>query len=188
VEAAVLIDHISEAALSTWHRWLTIFAIVLPIFGGFFGLAAYWVGKRIEGLQTAATDLRIQQANARVDYFDVAKLNAIGLSGSVMPPLEEHSELSRLLSPHVTLAPKFFWDCAPQAMADYDAAISLNDKFPFSYFYKGGCGKKLGSEGWQTDIEVARRIFRITTKFPGHHPNHDEVLHLIETNDFGVPL
>ena len=185
-----LIERIPDVSLGAWHRWLTILAILIPavgvIIGGFVGWAAYLVGKRLADADATATSLAIQQAKERIDYFDVAKLSAIGLQGNVAPPLEEHTQLNNLLSLYINVAP-FFWDCKPEAVAAYDAAIKLNDKFPFPYFYRGACAKMLNRGGWQVDIDAARRILLITTKIPGHHPNHDEVFGMIESAGSVLP-
>jgi len=47
------IDSIPPASLDAWYRWLTVFAIGLPILGGMFGWGAFIVSTRIGNLQTA---------------------------------------------------------------------------------------------------------------------------------------
>ena len=53
-----VIDNIPEASLYFWYRWLTIFAIGLPILGaimgGVFGWGAFIVSSRISDLQAVA--------------------------------------------------------------------------------------------------------------------------------------
>ncbi len=53
-----LIHKIPEGGLDGWYRWLTIFAILLPVvgavLGGLSGYAAYLVGDRVSVLKDAA--------------------------------------------------------------------------------------------------------------------------------------
>jgi hypothetical protein len=164
-----LIDMIPEASLGTWNRWLFYLTVGLPVGGAFFGaicgIAAFQVSNRI----TAAADLRVSQANNRANsafdqanaaneharaaneslsYIDVAVLNFLGLHGNTRPPLEEHTPLNDLLALHVQADP-FVWQCSPDALAAYDAAIGLNAKFPFSYYYRGTCKKSVQAQ-WRS--------------------------------------
>jgi hypothetical protein len=190
------VNNISQANLDVWYRWLTISTIVIPIvgalIGGICGWGAFVVSNRIRDLQTASLEQAEQTANTashRLQYLDVAKLNAVGLTGSVGVGLEEHSPLNSLLSPYVHFDPgNLKWDCSDAALAAYSSAIKSESKFPFSYYYRASCEKGRNIDGWQKDVETARRIFLITTQMPGHHPHHDEVLHLIEVGNVGRPV
>jgi hypothetical protein len=205
-----LIDMIPEASLDTWNRWLYYLTIGLPVAGALFGaicgIAFFQISNRIADVQKAAADLRVSQANDRANsafdqakaaneraraaneslgYIDVATLNFLGLHGNTQPPLEEHTQLNNLLAPHVQADP-FVWQCSPEAFAAYDAAIGLNAKFPFSYYYRGTCKKSVQAQ-WQEDIDTARRIFLITTRIAGRHPSHGQFLTKIETGELGKP-
>ena len=184
------IDGIPQANLSAWYRILTFFAIGLPILGatmgGVCGWGAFRVSNRIGDLQ--AVDLRQAQqtaknANITLQYLDVSKLNAVGLSGLAGTGLVENSGLNTILGPYVHLDPgNFHWDCTRDSVAAYDAAIQFESKFPFSYYYRGTCKKANKVEGWERDLDTARKILLITTQIPGHNVHHDEVLKLIDLN------
>jgi hypothetical protein len=131
---------------------------------------------------------RVTTLDERLAYSEVAQLNIFGLKGMAAPPLEEiPTELSRTLSPyvHISAAGIMSWDCTSAALAAYDAAIGLNDKFPFAYVFKGGCEKQANTPDWKSDIENARRILLITTTIPGQNPSHAGVLKMIQSGDFG---
>lgn len=180
--------NVPQANLDSWFRWLTFFAIGLPILGavmgGVCGWSAFLVSNRIGDLQTADLMLAEQaanKANASLQYLGVAKLNAVGLSGMAGPGLTEGSELNRILGAYVHLDPgKFHWDCTPASMVAYDAAIHLESKFPFSYYYRAACSKANKTGDWQRDVETARTILLITTQIPEHNVHHDEILKLID--------
>jgi hypothetical protein len=72
-------------------------------------------------------------------------------------------------------------------MTAYEAVIAMDDKFPFTYYYRALCNHANQREGWQEDLEEARKILRITTAIPGHNQNHDEVLKMIETDGANPP-
>jgi hypothetical protein len=146
--------------------WLSYFAVGFPLLGAILGticgIARIQVGNRIVDIQSANAKIlasqvgdandrakvlagqvseaneRARAANESLGYLDVAMLNFLGLHGTVLPPLEEHTELNNLLAPHVQADP-FTWRCNPQALAAYDTAIGVNAKFPFAYYYRGTC-------------------------------------------------
>ena len=137
--------------------------------------------KTLDRLNARVTTLDEQQA-----YSDVAQLNLLGLKGMALPPLEEHSALSWLLSPYVHWADGTWrWDCTPDALAAYDHAIAINRRFPFAYFFKGDCRMRNNTQTWERDIKAARQILLITTTIVGHHANHDEVLKAIQSGGYG---
>jgi len=71
-------------------------------------------------------------------------------------------------------------------MAAYKAAITMNSKFPFTYYYIGMCNRANQVDGWRQDYEKAKSIFVITTSIPGHNQNHDEMLDLPEKDDLNA--
>lgn len=175
-----LID-LPEASLDSWYRWLTILTIVLPILGailgGLCGGAAFIVGSRISNLQTMA----LNQAKNQLDYLDVSKLNIMGATGTALPPLQEDSSLSMALSPFLQKSDHDLnISCTADALEVFNGIIKNNPNFPFGYFLRGYCKKFLNMDDWKADYERARTILMITTKIPGHHPQHDFVLHRIE--------
>jgi hypothetical protein len=138
--------------------------------------------------QAKSADERASAADEKLEFSEVSKLNPFGLLGIAVPPLvEEPTQLSRLISPyvHITAAGILSWDCTTAALAAYDAAITLNNKFPFSYYYKGACGRSQNTSDWEHDIEAARRILLITTTIAGQNPSHSGVLKWIQSGDFG---
>jgi hypothetical protein len=69
-------------------------------------------------------------------------------------------------------------------MNAYEETIKSDRKFPFVYIYKAGCKylHKIGD--WQTDLNMAREILRITTTIPHHQKNHDDGLKAIESGNW----
>jgi hypothetical protein len=76
------IDSIPQASLDFWYRWLTIFAIGLPILGaimgGVCGWGAFIVSNGIGNLQTA--DLRQAEQTIPRQNVEVQTLKSRGLS------------------------------------------------------------------------------------------------------------
>jgi hypothetical protein len=142
----------------------------------------------VEG-QAKSADEGARVANEQLEFSEVSKLNPFGLLGIAVPPLEEQpTALNRLIAPYIriTAGGILSWDCTAAALAAYDAAISLNNKFPFAYFYRGTCGRAHNTPDWERDIEAARRILLITTKIPGQNPSHVGVLKMIQSGDLGI--
>jgi hypothetical protein len=163
-------------------HWRKILLTVGILGAALSGLQAYNNRQRADRLQN---ELRLLQQ--KQEYWDVSKLNALGLTGSAGLGLVEHSAISDLIERHVKLQPKLWVDCVPEAMAAYGAVIAMNEKFPFTYYYRALCSHANQREGWQRDLEEARAILRITTTIPGHNQNHDEVLKMIETDGANPP-
>jgi hypothetical protein len=133
-----------------------------------------------------------QEAAIRAEYWDVSRRNAMGLLGLAGAGLQEHSDINDIIGTYIHPDPgNFQFDCTAAAMNAYSAAIKLEPRFPFSYYYQAGCKRvaacvgKTGSTEWHEDAERARKILLITTQIPGHQENHDQILKLIEE---GIPL
>jgi hypothetical protein len=76
------IDNIPKDSLDSWYRWLTIFAIGLPILGailgGVFGWGAFIVSNRIGNLQTAdfrKAEQTISRQNAEIETLKPWRLS-----------------------------------------------------------------------------------------------------------------
>jgi hypothetical protein len=142
--------------------------------------------KATEQLQQVAEQLAqakklTEQLQEKLEYSNVARYSALGLLGLAGAGLKETSPLNEILGSYVHNDPNnFHWDCTPGAMDAYTKAISLEAKFPFSYYYQGACNKANNIGDWQRDIETSRNILLITTQIPGHNANHDEILKLID--------
>jgi hypothetical protein len=163
-------------------HWRKILLIVGILGAALSGLQAYNNRQRADGLQNEVGTLQQKQ-----EYWDVSKLNALGLTGIAGPGLVEHTAINNLIGRHVKLEPKFWVDCLPEATTAFEAVIAMNENFPFTYYYKALCSHANQREGWQRNLERARRILRITTTIPGHNQNHDEVLKIIESDGANPP-
>src|SRR5262249_23469626 len=81
----------------------------------------------VEG-QAKSADEGARVANEQLEFSEISKLNAFGLLGIAVPPLEEQpTALNRLIAPYIriTAGGILSWDCTTAALAAYDAAISL---------------------------------------------------------------
>jgi hypothetical protein len=58
-----------------------------------------------------------------------------------------------------------------------DDVAEVAPTFPFGYYAKAGCLQKAGDENWRSEAQKAIAILEMTTTIPGHHPDHDFVLH-----------
>ncbi len=122
----------------------------------------------------------------QMEYLDVSKLNIYGLGYDqastsiiiVSSPLSVF--LAPFLSPQGNNPPTH--QCTRDAMMAYQEVIREVQKFPFTYFYLGSCERELEISKGKSAIDSAKEILEITTKIPGHHRNHDEVLRLINEN------
>jgi hypothetical protein len=131
---------------------------------------------QLERAQTLTRQLEQQQ-----EYSKVARYDAFGLLGLAGSGLKERSPMNDIFGNYVhNEQTEFRFDCTPEAVSAYTAAIALDKRFPFSYYYRGMCDQLNGVEGWQRDLDTARDIFLITVTIPSHHANHDEVLKMIE--------
>jgi hypothetical protein len=131
-----------------------------------------------ENLKLSAEILQLQ---TRQEYSNVARYDALGLLGLAGVGLTEKSPLNDIFGRYVHNDPKEFrFDCTPDAVNAYTAAIKLESKLPFPYYYRGACNMLNNVEGWQHDFDTAREILAITTQIPTHHVNHDQVLKLMD--------
>jgi hypothetical protein len=121
-----------------------------------------------------------QRASEQLEYYDDARLNAMGSVSIGGPGVEvmANSEINNIIAPYVHPAADLHgqWDCTPAALDAYSKAISHDGKFPFAYYYRATCRKAVGEGDWQQDIQKARDILLITTRLPGHHSDHDALL------------
>lgn len=124
---------------------------------------------------------KILELQTRQEYSNVARYDAFGLLGLAGSGLKETSPLNDIFGRYVHNDPKEFrFDCTPEAVNAYTAAIKLESKFPFAYYYRGTCNMLNNAEGWQRDFDTARKILAITTQIPTHHINHDQILKLMD--------
>ena len=131
-----------------------------------------------ENLKLSAEILQLQ---TRQEYSNVARYDVFGLLGLAGVGLTEKSPLNDILGRYVhNDAKEFRFDCTPDAVNAYSAAIKLESKLPFPYYYRGTCNMLNNVEGWEHDLHTAREILAITTQIPTHHLNHDEVLKLMD--------
>jgi hypothetical protein len=164
---------------SHWRKFLLVVGI-LGIASS--SLQAYKSRRRADHLQNEVAMLQQRQ-----EYWDVSKLNAVGLTGIARFPLAEHSPINDLVAPHIKLEPHFSVDCLPEAMTAFGTAIEMNDKFPFPYYYRALCNYANHRHVCQQDLEKAQFILSITTTIPGHNQNHDEVLKFIQADGANPP-
>jgi len=131
-----------------------------------------------DNLKLSAKVLELQ---TRQEYSNVARYDAFGLLGLAGSGLKETSPLNDIFGRYVQNDPKEFrFDCTAEAVNAYTAAIKLESKFPFAYYYRGTCNMLNNVEGWQHDFDTARKICEITTQIPTHHINHDQILKLMD--------
>ena len=123
----------------------------------------------------------------QAEYMDVAALNFNGKSFECQYPISCETDISKILSPYLqTNADNSLKsDCSAAAMAAFKAVITLNPRFPFSYYFLGACEKIAGVTGWQIPMKTAKDIFDITVTIAGHNPNHDVALSDIHSR-FGL--
>ena len=149
-----------------------------------FLLIAGIIGAVLSGLQAYRSR---ELARQQVEYWDDARLNGSGFEfvGSPSSGITVNSDMMRIIVPYVhdidTNSANFGgrWDCTPAALDAYNAAIRRDQKFPFAYYYRATCLKAANATDWHHDIEMARCILLITTRLPGHNPNHDGLLERI---------
>jgi hypothetical protein len=174
-----LVSLVTSHFLPDRFRWRKILLLVVGIVGAALSFSqGYSNLERADGLQHELGTLEQKQ-----DYWDVSKLSALGLSGIAGKGLAEHSAINDLIAPYVKLEPTFRIDCRREAVAAFGSVITMNEKFPFAYYYSGLCTRANNLLGWQQDFAKAKSILEITTNIPGHNQNHDEVLKAIETDD-----
>jgi hypothetical protein len=130
-----------------------------------------------------------QKTQQTLDYWEISRLNAFGLH-FIGGDLEDHTELNNIIGPYIHRQngnAEAAWDCTPASIDAYTHAIKFDNKFPFPYFYRGTCGKANNADDWHGDITTAQTLFRATTQIPGHNPDHDATLKMIEKGDLGRP-
>ena len=144
-----------------------------------FGLAGL-------GLATIRFVSDQRDADEKIEYWEVARLNGLAVH-FVGGDLVDHTPLNDIIGAYVrpNSAEKLVWDCSPDAIKAYGEAIKSNTKYPFSYFYRASCAKLNNDGGWQTDVDRAKEILLVTTRIPGHHINHDEILKLVMAGNLG---
>jgi len=69
------------------------------------------------------------------------------------------------------------FSCDVETMKKINNMIETVQNFPFSYYAKAGCLQKSGDQDWRSEAKKAIAILEITTTIPGHHSDHDLVLH-----------
>jgi hypothetical protein len=156
-----------------------------------FLLIAGIIGAVLSGLQAyRSRELATQQ----VEYWDDARLSGSGFEyvGSRDTGILVNSAIMTMIAPYVhdiDINSANFggrWDCTPAALDAYNAAISHDRKYPFTYFYRATCRKAAGADDWSHDIQTARCLLLITTRLPGHNPNHDGLLERINEGNLST--
>lgn len=146
----------------------------------------------ISGLLISAIQFIFEQKERleirnQLAYAEVAELNYRGVTGQALPPLKEESGISRLLDPILIISDnptkEIKIECPLTAIDTLDKVISINDKYPFAYYYRSICKKLLGLPNWENDLGLTSRILSITTQIPGHNRSHDELLSKIKQNN-----
>lgn len=136
--------------------------------------------------QLATAQQLTHEIQQRQEYAEVARLGLDGLLGLAGTGLKETTPLNNILGKYIHADPntEVRTECTPEAQKAYTDAINLENKFPFSYYYRALCNQRTRSGDWQHDIDTARRILLITTQIPGHNKGHDELLKLLDTGKF----
>ncbi|MBI2182284.1 MAG: hypothetical protein HYU31_15880, partial [Deltaproteobacteria bacterium] len=105
------------------------------------------------------------------------KLNIIGTTGTVAPPLKEETNISRMLEGTFTVAnDRASYPCNPSTIAKFQEVIAKVPDFPFSYYAMASCLRQRGDSSWKGYAMKAVDILENTTIIDGHHPSHDQVL------------
>lgn len=134
--------------------------------------------------QTGGTNIINDDKDLReqIEYSYVATLDALGKSYEVTYPLISETPISKILSTYIHMnATNTTSDCSDSAMRAFRNVISLEPKFPFSYYFLATCEKLAGSLVWKSSMLTALNIFQITTQIAGHNVNHDQALNDIHT-------
>jgi len=110
-------------------------------------------------------------------YTEVSKLNHIGTTGTVLPPLTETTGISQLLDGAVSVTNNVAqFSCDAVAISKYRNVIATYPNFPFSYYSIAKCLRQAGDNSWRGSARQAVEILRHTTTIDGHHPSHDAAL------------
>lgn len=140
--------------------------IALERYGGTEVEALYKLALRIKGIESAVCALQ--------NYSEVAKLNCLGLTGTVAYPLVESSPLSVLLEGCYTNTENNLQALqTPEAEKKYLEAINISPEFPFPYCEIALSYKAQGKENWREYAIKGLEILDKTTTVKGHHPHHD---------------
>lgn len=122
-------------------------------------------------------DLQRKQLNAIRRYTQVSKLNFIGTTGTVAPPLKEETGISRILEGTFAIDNnRARYSCDPAAIAKFQEVIVKFPDFPFSYYAVAFCLSRRGDSSWKGQAMKAIKILENTVTIDGHHPNHDDAL------------
>lgn len=135
------------------------------------------------GINIINTD---QKLGIKLDYSYVASLDATGKPFEVVYPLIVETVISKILSPYVQVsATSTNADCSLRGVEAYKRVISIEPKFPFSYYFLASCEKIYRKSEWKADMKKSLEIFQITTQIAGHNMQHDQALDDIH-NRFGL--
>jgi len=129
----------------------------------------------------AEVDLQRKELNTIRRYTQVSKLNIIGTTGTVRPPLTEETDISRLLEGTFTISNnQASYSCNAATIAKFQEVITRFPDFPFSYYALASCLRLRSDASWKGLARKALGILKNTTTIDGHHPSHDQVLRELE--------
>lgn len=141
--------------------------------------------RRFPQLQTEAAlakladevDLQRKQLNAIQRYTQVSKLNFIGTTGTVAPPLKEETRISRMLEGTFSIDnDRAHYSCDPATLGKFHEVIGKFPDFPFTYHALAFCLGQRGDNSWKDYAMKAVEILENTTTIDGHHSSHDQTL------------
>jgi hypothetical protein len=132
-----------------------------------------------EALKKLADQMISQRAqlHAISHYSSIAKLNMIGLTGTVKPPLEEETDIHKMLAGTYTIVnDRATVSCDATSIQKLKQVTTTYPDFPFSYYFLARCLKQSGSVDWKRYAAQAVEILKYTTMIDAHHRNHDDIL------------
>jgi hypothetical protein len=122
-----------------------------------------------------------KELDAIREYTEVSKLNFIGTTGRVLPPLKEETPISRMLEGAYTMDnDQVLQLCDSAAIAKYEAVAAAYPKFPFSYYALARCHLSRGDIAGRSYATKAIEILKKTIMIDGHHAGHDQALGELE--------
>jgi hypothetical protein len=130
-------------------------------------------------LAKLAQEVELQRKTLNViqRYTQISKLNVIGTTGTVAPPLKEETGVSRMLEGTFTVVnDRASYSCDSNAIAKFQEVIAKVPDFPFSYYAMAFCLRQRGDTSWKDYAMKAVDILENTTTMDGHHPSHDQIL------------
>lgn len=128
------------------------------------------------GSEREVTTLQTQLDTIR-NYTEVSKLNFVGKTGTVTPPLLEETGVSRMLAGTYTITENHSrYICDQTAIEKFHEVISRYPSFPFSYYALAFCLTRREDSSWRGFAIKAVEILQRTITIDGHHPNHDQAL------------